>query len=271
MREACRSVENGRSGHRWSARKSVRPKTPFSTRCARIGVGWWSRRWSRPWTCQNVPLEKPCIGSPPPARLGSDRQRIPEPPPVRRAVPTTAACSCACHSRRPDQSRGKRRKRGHRHDNKGEQRGRGKATEADYGGGGVRASAGLQHRVASYGDGACLADDGTADNKCKFCRSSTGPARRHGRKRGGAVRRLLGMLLGKIYRGRTGTGKARGSCRAECGAKSREGRFYAGQASRRRVRSFGRRGRVHCLRTPTAGMPTVRLPPVCDHRRGGQI
>ena len=28
---------------------------------------------------------------------------------------------------------------------------------------------------------------------------------------------------------------------------------------------------VHCLRTPTAGMPTVRLPPVCDHRRGGQI
>jgi hypothetical protein len=26
-----------------------------------------------------------------------------------------------------------------------------------------------------------------------------------------------------------------------------------------------------CLRTPTAGMPTVRLPPVCDHRRGGQI
>jgi hypothetical protein len=48
---------------------------------------------------------------------------------------------------------------------KGEHGGRGKATEADYGGGGVRASAALQHRVASYGDGACLADDGTADNK----------------------------------------------------------------------------------------------------------
>ena len=49
-----------------------------------------------------------------------------------------------------------------------------------------------------------------------------------------------------------------------------KGGFMLAKRHGRRVRSPGRRARVHCLRTPTAGMPTVRLPPVCDHRRGGQ-
>ena len=154
---------------------------------------------------------------------------------------------------------------------KGEQRGRGKATEADYGGNGVRASAGLQHRVASYGDGACFADDGTADNKCQFCRSSTGPARRPGRSVAVPCAGCSACCWAKYIEVEPELERPEDLAVLNVAPNPiRDGFMLAKRPDGACGHLDAERG-LHRLRTPTAGMPTIRLPPVCDHRRGGQI